>query len=80
MLDGGAPFYDTYPCADGEQVAVGALEPQFHAALLAGLGLAFDEDQYDVAAWPAHRAAIAERLAISRRAEWVEVFGAPMPA
>ena len=39
LLDGGAPFYDTYPCADGRHVAVGALEPQFYAALLEGLGL-----------------------------------------
>ncbi len=39
LLDGGAPFYDTYATADGKFVAVGALEPQFYAALLAGLGL-----------------------------------------
>ena len=38
-LDTGAPFYDCYECADGGWVAVGALEPQFYAALLAGLGL-----------------------------------------
>ena len=40
LLDSGAPFYDTYRCADGRYVAVGALEPAFYAALLAGLGLA----------------------------------------
>ena len=39
MLDGGAPYYDTYECADGRYVAVGAIEPQFYAAMLAGLGL-----------------------------------------
>src|SRR5580658_9976596 len=39
IVDGGAPFYDTYVCADGGCVAVGALEPQFYAALLDGLGL-----------------------------------------
>ena len=33
LLDGGAPFYDSYECADGKWVAVGALEPQFFAAL-----------------------------------------------
>ncbi|MBS1891581.1 MAG: CoA transferase, partial [Actinobacteria bacterium] len=38
LLDGGAPFYDTYQCADGGWVAVGALEPQFYAALLEALG------------------------------------------
>ena len=39
LLDTGAPFYDTYATADGGYIAVGALEPQFYAALLAGLGL-----------------------------------------
>ena len=39
LLDGGAPFYDTYQTADGGHVAVGALEPKFYAELLAGLGL-----------------------------------------
>ena len=34
LLDGGAPFYGVYPCADGKFVAVGALEPQFFAALV----------------------------------------------
>ena len=38
LLDGGAPFYRCYACKDGRSVAVGALEPQFYAALLAGLG------------------------------------------
>ena len=36
LLDGGAPFYRTYACADGKHVAVGALEPQFYADLAAG--------------------------------------------
>ncbi len=40
LLDGGAPFYDTYETADGRHMAVGALEPKFYAALLAGLDLA----------------------------------------
>ena len=43
LLDTGAPFYDVYRCADGQFVAVGALEEQFYAALLDGLGLAGDE-------------------------------------
>ncbi|HEX4775230.1 MAG TPA: CaiB/BaiF CoA-transferase family protein, partial [Acidimicrobiia bacterium] len=35
VLDSGAPFYDTYETADGRFVALGALEPQFYAELLA---------------------------------------------
>ncbi len=38
LLDGGVPWYDVYETADGQWMAVGALEPQFYAALLSGLG------------------------------------------
>ena len=39
MLDGSAPFYRCYTCSDGGYMAVGAIEPQFYAELLGGLGL-----------------------------------------
>ena len=35
MLDTGAPYYDTYETADGKYMAVGSIEPQFYAELLA---------------------------------------------
>jgi alpha-methylacyl-CoA racemase len=41
-LDGGRHYYRTYRCCDGRFVAVGAIEPAFRRALLAGLGLAED--------------------------------------
>ncbi|WP_409330698.1 CaiB/BaiF CoA transferase family protein [Trujillonella humicola] len=75
LLDGGAPFYTTYACADGRHVAVGALEPQFHARLLEGLGLTGRlSAQHDVAAWPQHRAAIAAVFATRSRDEWAAHF------
>ena len=43
LLDGGAPFYRCYETSDGKYMAVGAIEPQFFAALLSGLGLSPDE-------------------------------------
>ena len=33
MLDGGAHYYDTYECADGRWISVGAIEPQFYMLL-----------------------------------------------
>ena len=51
MLDTGAPYYDTYETADGKYVAVGAIEPQFYALLLEGLGL----DAADAARPERHR-------------------------
>src|SRR5215470_12569979 len=76
LLDGGAPFYDTYQTTDGKFVAVGALEPQFYAALLAGLGLtdAGLPAQLDMSGWPVLRARFAEVFAQRTRDEWAEVF------
>ena len=75
LLDGGAPFYTTYACADGRHVAVGALEPQFHAQLLDGLGLTGQlTSQHDVAAWPEHRRRMAEVFATRTREEWAAHF------
>jgi crotonobetainyl-CoA:carnitine CoA-transferase CaiB-like acyl-CoA transferase len=76
VLDGGAPFYDTYATADGRYMAVGALEPKFYAEFLARLGL--DEAglpaQYDRSGWPELRARFTEALAGRTQAQWVEVF------
>jgi alpha-methylacyl-CoA racemase len=74
LLDTGAPFYDVYRCADGEFVAVGALEPQFYAALVEGLGLEGLPDRDDPRSWPALRAAFVEGFASRTRAEWWAVF------
>ena len=74
LLDGGAPFYDTYECADGEYVAVGALEPQFWAVVVDTLGLHDAPDQHDVAQWPELRRRLAAAFATRTRDEWAEVF------
>jgi alpha-methylacyl-CoA racemase len=76
LLDGGAPFYDTYATADGQYVAVGALEPQFYAALLRGLGLTGADlpQQLDREGWPVLRQRFAAAFASRTRAEWEQVF------
>lgn len=77
LLDGGAPFYAVYPCADGRYVAVAAIEERFYAALLAGLDLADDPvcvRRDDVTGWPALRAALAARFAERTRDEWCAHF------
>ncbi|HTS20931.1 MAG TPA: CaiB/BaiF CoA-transferase family protein [Casimicrobiaceae bacterium] len=76
LLDGAAPFYSTYRCADGEYIAVGALEPQFHAELLERLGLdpqAF-ADRDDPASWPRLRRAFEQTFARRTRQEWCELL------
>lgn len=74
LLDGGAPFYDVYECADGRFVAVGALEPAFWAELVDRLGVEVEGGQYDVEAWPAHRAALRAVFSSRTRDEWAAVF------
>jgi alpha-methylacyl-CoA racemase len=76
MLDSGAPFYDAYACADGTYLAVGAIEPQFYAALLAGLGLHGEDlpDQHDRSAWPDMKRRFAAVIASRDRGAWLEVF------
>ena len=67
-----SPFYDVYTCADGGQVTIGALEPQFYALLLARLGLADVEPaaQYDRAAWPVLKARLTALFVSQPRAHW----------
>ena len=77
LLDGGAPFYDTYRCADGKFVALGALEPQFLTELLMKLDItdARFRPPVEPALWPALRDAIARAIAQKTRDEWQEIFG-----
>jgi alpha-methylacyl-CoA racemase len=79
MLDGGAPNYRCYECSDGRYVAVGALEPQFWAALVAALGLEDAPSPYDPAQWDACAAALTAAFATRTRDEWAEIF-APLDA
>ncbi|MCR9121055.1 MAG: CoA transferase [Phyllobacteriaceae bacterium] len=75
LLDGGAYFYGTYRCADGKYVAVGAIEPQFHAILLDGLDLSPDDfDQTDQDRWPDMRRRIADRFLEKDCQHWIGVF------
>jgi alpha-methylacyl-CoA racemase len=76
ILDGGAPFYDTYETKDGQYVAVGAIEPQFYTALLAGLGIAPDSlpGQMDMPGWPTVRERFTEVFKTKTRDEWSAIF------
>ena len=80
LLDGGAPFYRCYACADGGHVAVGCLEPQFFAVMVAGLGLqdrGYDQaDQADRAGWPAMQADFTATFAARPRDAWAAHFAA----
>ena len=64
LLDGGEPLYGCYICADGKELALGAIEPQFRTALCEGLGVGPSPT----------RAEVAEAVARRTRDEWVALF------
>ncbi len=64
LLDGGNPLYGCYICADGRYLALGAIEPQFVAALLEGLALPVTATKLDVT----------RTVATKSRDEWVALF------
>ncbi len=76
ILDGGAPYYRTYETADGEYMAVGAIEDRFYRELLDGLGLAEEDlpEQNDKAHWPKIQALFAGVFRTRTREEWTRVF------
>jgi alpha-methylacyl-CoA racemase len=76
LLDGGAPFYDSYACADGKFITIGSLEPQFYALLLKLTGASdpvFDH-QMDQRAWPQMKQRFTALFKTRSRAEWCTVL------
>ena len=76
LLDGGAHFYDTYECADGEYVSIGSIEPQFYALLKEQAGLSEEEfgEQNNPALWPALKDRLTEIFKQKTRAQWCEIM------
>ncbi|MBS7700169.1 MULTISPECIES: CaiB/BaiF CoA-transferase family protein [unclassified Chelatococcus] len=73
FLDGSAPYYRCYACADGRYVAVGAIEPAFWRILLetSGVGTGLSQEPDD---WPEASAQL-EALFLTRdRDDWIELF------
>jgi alpha-methylacyl-CoA racemase len=72
LLDTGAHFYDVYETADGRHVAVGAIEPQFHAELVRLTGLDFPDgaNHLDPQVWPDTRERLAEIFRSRTRDDW----------
>ncbi|KAI9343909.1 CoA-transferase family III domain-containing protein [Zopfochytrium polystomum] len=75
-LDGGAPFYEIYKTKDGKYLSVGALEPQFYAQLIKGLGLNPKEipSQTDMDRWPELKAIFTKTIASKTLEEWTAIF------
>jgi len=75
-VDGGAPQYASYACADGKYIAIAALEPEFYARLLALCGIddpAF-RTQDDQATWPQLKARFTDLFRTRTRQAWCELL------
>jgi alpha-methylacyl-CoA racemase len=72
LLSGAAHFYRCYTCADGREIAVGAIEPQFYAELLRRIGAPPElaDAQMDATQWEQRSAQLAEIFATKTRDEW----------
>ncbi|MBI1402056.1 MAG: CoA transferase [Porphyrobacter sp.] len=76
MLGGAAHFYRCFKCADGKEVSVGAIEPQFYAELLAKAGApeALAQGQMNPANWDDYAERLAALFATKTQAEWCELL------
>ena len=77
ILDGGAYFYGTYECSDGEWIAIGPIEPEFHQLLLEKLGLTEApefKDQNNPETWPAARNKLRAIFKTKTQKQWCELL------
>jgi len=75
LLDGGAPFYACYACADGTFIAIAAIENKFFSLLLKALDLGDDQlfaDQYDHSKWPGMKSRLTDVFGSAPREVWTE--------
>nr|XP_022918724.1 alpha-methylacyl-CoA racemase [Onthophagus taurus] len=73
VLDGGVHFYENYLTKDGKYMSVGALEPQFYAELIKGLGLS-DDEAPQFGNIPELRKLFTEKFKSKTQKEWCDIF------
>lgn len=76
LLDGGAHFYNTYRCADGKFISVGAIEAPFYQRLLhiADIQDVQFQTQMKSQDWPALKLKLADIFASKTRQAWCDLF------
>ncbi|QZD88745.1 CoA transferase [Qipengyuania aurantiaca] len=76
LLGGAAHFYRCYTCADGKEITVGAIEPQFYAELLerADAPEELREGQMNPANWNDYADRLAALFKTKPQAEWVALL------
>ncbi len=77
LIDTGAHFYEVYETSDGGYMSVGAIEPQFYAEFVDGIGVKDDPDfqrQHDQSKWVELQKRTAEIFKTKTRDEWTQIF------
>lgn len=76
MLGGAAHFYRCFECADGKEISLGAIEPQFYAEFLAKAGAPEElaEGQMNPASWDDYAEKLIDLFKTKPRDEWVELL------
>lgn len=76
ILDGAAPFYDTYETLDGKYVSMGSIEPKFYKKLLSLLELenVKPSRQRNKKDWEKLKKRIAGKIRQKTRDQWCEIF------
>jgi alpha-methylacyl-CoA racemase len=72
LLGGAAPFYRCYVCADGKEISIGAIEPQFYREFIERIGAPkeFHFDQHDTNNWPSRSLVLADLFRTRSSTEW----------
>ena len=72
MLGGAAHFYRCFTCADGKEISLGSIEPQFYAEMLvrAGAPEELAQGQMNPANWDDYAAKLAALFLTKTQAEW----------
>lgn len=76
LLDGGAPFYDCYACADGRHISIGPIEPQFYAELLQRCFITDSVMQLQMLSdcWPQQKQVLTELFLTKTRDQWCQLL------
>lgn len=75
--DGGAPFNNTYACADGKYITICSVEPGFYQELIARLNLIDNplfRVQSDTSKWPEAKSVLEEIFLSKTRDEWCSLL------
>lgn len=76
LLDSGCPYYDVYACADGQYVAIAAIETKFRAELFEKMGMDTEwlQRSHDKQQWPALREELTKVFASRPREQWCQIL------